>query len=128
MVSDMKLELHQSWIEAWTRPMDWTLDGASTLGPWLRSRPESIRPLLLRFPPSCIVAPLRSLLCPAPGTCGIVAGYLIPRDDLPSGALAVRQSPHSEQRVICEPTWLVPIDYWRGLTPEVVASLLESVL
>jgi hypothetical protein len=118
--------MDQSWIDEWTRPVVWKDRAEDELGPWLRARPRSLRPLLVAFPVSCVVVAMRPLLCPAPGTCGVLAGYLLPSSEFPLGALAVRQSPSAVQSAICEPQWIVAVGYWRGLTPEVARWMFSE--
>lgn len=58
---------------------------------WLKSRPQVIRELMLRFPPGCLVRtkPGVDLFEPQPGTIGLLRGYH------ENGELSVQQGPDS---------------------------------
>ncbi len=80
---------------------------------WLRSRPESIKKLMRKFPPACYVIATRPLGMPAPGQIGQVMSYF------ESGLVSVqgRQSIGGvelgfEVRAQCEPEWLEVVGYY----------------
>lgn len=108
----------QSWVAEWTAAIPWERDEESVL--WLKTRPEFIRVLMLRFPPSCVVRATKALHIPAPGTCGIITSWL------ENGQVSVRQHPDGDVRAVCDADSLEVVGYWRGLTPAVVASLLSE--
>jgi len=116
--------LTNDWLKDWIANIPWERDEEAVL--WLKSRPESIKRLLLRFPPSCVVSANRNLKCPAPGGFGIVTSLLEPDETHSEGMLTVRDGPDGNIRHQCKPEWLIVIGYWHGLTPEVVSYLLEN--
>jgi hypothetical protein len=111
-----------AWLEEWTRPLPWERDEESLI--WLRSRPECVKKLILRFPPSCVVKGTIPMHCPAPGGHGIICSYFEPSATCKDGSVTVRPGPDAEMRYECRPENLVVVGYWRGLTPEVVAVLM----
>ena len=89
---------------------------------WVRSRPDSVKALMLAFPPSCVVRAVdgRKLYCPAPGHLGIVTSYI------KGGTLTVRDGPDGGVRFECQPDWLEVVGYWSGLTPQIMAEILAA--
>lgn len=106
----------QSWVPEWTDPVLW--DDNPEANTWLRSRPKAIWPLLVRFPPSCVVRPLRPLHVPAWGTFGIVASY---HED---GTIGVLQKPDGRVLAQCPLDAIEPVFWWRGWTPHRVREVL----
>lgn len=116
--------LDQTWVADWQiMPPQLTKEGVE----WIRQLPLCLRPLLLRFPPSCLVRAVRPLACPAPDTIGLVASYAEPDHNFPMGAVAVRQDPKAAARFECDPHALEVVGYWHGLTPAVVAQILSTM-
>lgn len=113
-----------SWMDEWQRGEP-DLDDESV--EWLRTRPGAVQQLMLRFPPSCIVRAVdgKQLLCPAPGTHGIVTSYSEPSEEKPKGLVSVRDGPYGSVRHQCLPEWLEVVGYWKGLTPERLKKILE---
>lgn len=113
----------QDWRAEWEKG-PWEQDDEAIR--WLRARPESLRQLVLRFPPSCIVRAIATtgLRCPAPGTVGIVRHWREPSADRPEGLIGVLS--HPEGRIVhdCRPEWLEVVGYYKGLTPDVLGALL----
>lgn len=93
---------------------------------WMRKLPSSVRELMLKFPPSCIVAANRELLIPSAGEVAIVTSYLEPNAEHPGGMVAVRQSPDSILTAECDPEWLRVVGFYQGITSGRVAELLEG--
>lgn len=89
---------------------------------WLRTRPERIRRLMVRFPLACLVRAKRPLLCPRPGTTGMVASYTEGSFDA-LGVTVVQEG--NNCRAGCEPDWLEVVGYTGGVTPEHVELLLQ---
>lgn len=112
-----------AWIREWQEG-EIAYDDATL--EWLRSRPSSVMKLMLRFPPSCLVAPRKPLRCPAPDTFGIVHSYLEPDDENPEGSLSVRQHPEAGFRAHCSPSDLLVVGFHRGLTPTRLIHLLSG--
>ena len=111
-------DLDQSWIAEWVADVAWTEDAESIA--WFRERPAILRPLLIRFPPSCVVRPLRALRVPVEGTLGVVESW---SED---GSIGVSQSPSGFVRGYCDPDDLQVVAYWRGWTPERMREVLEA--
>lgn len=105
----------QDWVAEWQAG---TFDRNQEALDWMRSRPATVKVLMVQFPPSCLVAATRPLRCPAPGTVGIVRTYF------DNGDVSVVQHPTSGVRAKCHPDWLEVVGYWRGLTPELVKEIL----
>ena len=106
-------------MDSWTK--EWQA-GAPSAGSadWVRSRPSVIAELMCAFPPMCLVRATRPLLCPAPGTTGIVVSYF------EDGTLTVVQDPSSGVRTQCQSDWLEVVGYHSGMTPEWVRKVLGS--
>ena len=121
------------WTEEWQRgdmePADFA-EGAS----WMRSRPESVKALMQRFPPAALVSAKdgKALRCPAPGDVGIVTSYHEPHPDdsceaclgAPEGLIGVRDGPTGSVIHHCRPEWLEVVGFYKGMTAERVTSLL----
>lgn len=101
---------------------DWQSEDAIEITPklieWMKSRPASVKELMLRFPPHCLVRANRSLVCPALGTIGIVFSYL------EDGSMMILQDPDSMLRAQCEADWLEVVGYRKGMTLLDVQSIL----
>jgi len=94
---------------------------------WLRAAPDSIKKLMLKFPPSCLVKGTRSLMHPAPGETCIVTSYFEPDADHPEGSVTVRNHPtESTVKAQCVLSWLEVVGYYKGITPEFIKKLLEE--
>lgn len=107
------------WTDAW---MKGEPPAVATVGAWLRARPLELRPLMIRFPPSCLVRAKLGvrLMVPAPGVVGIVSSYL------ENGHVTVRESPTSALRAECDPNDLEVVGYWRGVDSAWVAHVLAD--
>ena len=84
---------------------------------WMRDRPQ-LRELFLRLPPACTVRAVRTLLCPRPGTVATVVSYT------EDGDVGVQQD---ETKAFCDPAWLEPVAFERGMTVEWVKSVFEGL-
>jgi hypothetical protein len=111
------------WTKEWQEG-EWEMDEEAI--EWLRNLPTSVHPLLLKFPPSCLVKANTELLCPAPGEIGIVTSYTEPDEKCPEGQISVRQSPEAGIRMQCRPEWLEVVGYYKGITPDVIKLLLAK--
>ena len=118
-----KFDIHQSWQTAWQEG-NLELDAESI--EWIRSRPDCIKKVMLKFPPSCIVRSDLDLLCPALGCDGIVSSYFEPDSEHPDGMLSVRSFPDAEFKAQCRPEWLKVVGYYKGLTPERIKEVLSN--
>jgi len=115
--------MEQEWIEKW---QEGNLKlGADTME-WMRSRPDAVKAMMRKFPPSCLVRSTKGVHhnIPAPGTIGVIRSYVEPGDDHLNGELSVAQHPDSESWGRCVPGDLEVVGYYKGLTPEVVDALL----
>lgn len=92
---------------------------------WMRSRPECLRSILIKFPPSCVV----KIIDPThhcAGELGIVVMYRVLSDhedevvgiDL---GLACDKWKHRAFPNQCE-----VLEYWNNLTPEAVMEILDE--
>lgn len=104
---------------------DWNEEAVA----WMRSRPEPVRQLMRRFPPSCLVRADRPLVCPAPGEVAQVVSIFEPSDGCPDGRVSVFD-PESAINVRCEcdPEWLEVVGYWGDMSPELVGVILGGDL
>ena len=102
------------WVSDWLNETG-ELDSSGI--DWMRSRPESIKELMLRFPPSCVVCHARGLLTAD-------EGYAIITSYSEDGLVSVRPSPDASVRGQVDPEELEVVGYWHGLTPERVAEIL----
>lgn len=116
-------DIEQGWIEEWQEG-DLVL-GADSMD-WMRTRPDSVKAMMRKFPPSCLVRSSKGAHhnIPAPGTIGVIRSYVEPGDERPSGELSVAQHPDAEMWARCVPGDLEVVGYYKGLTPEVVDALL----
>jgi hypothetical protein len=113
------VDFDQGWTVEWQQGV---FDRNADAVAWMRSRPDSIKALMIRFPPSCLVRATRPLGCPHPGTAGIVVSYI------EDGAVTVIQQPGASMRAECDAGWLEVVGYWRGLTPAVVREILQGTV
>ena len=113
----MSLLIDQSWTREWVagQPDSKQRDAATQ---WLRAQPSGLHPVLMRFPPLCVVQSTQPQEVPYPYTVGIVNGYN------PDGTLAVSQEPGSPP-VPCNPDTLRVVSFWKGLNPATVDFLLR---
>jgi len=91
--------LDQPWVKEW---LEEPLEPDQESIEWMRSRPDSIKALMVRFPPSCLVRANRPLHIPAPDSVGIVQSYY------ENGELGVIQGPDVlvPIRAQCKAEWL----------------------
>lgn len=117
----------QDWRAAWEAgplaPAD-VAEGAA----WMRSRPDSVKALMKRFPPASLVR-----AAAAPDEVGIVTSYHEPHEDkscpwcegaAPEGLVGVRAEPADTTFVHHRPEALEVVGFYKGLTREEVARLL----
>jgi hypothetical protein len=105
-----------AWLKAWTEdplPMDAVID-------WMRTRPESVKAVMRRLPPLCVVRGKKPLLCPARGELAIL--YSICED----GTVTVIRDPEGATRYQCDAGWLEPVAYRCGITPEFVCGIIGA--
>lgn len=109
------------WLESWSQG---AIERPAEAARWLRSRPDVVKQLALRFPPSCIVRGTVPMRCPSPGNVGIVSSYVEPKEGLPDGALGVLAHPNGRILYHCAPGSLAVVGYFKGLTPEVLSHFM----
>ena len=102
-----------NWSE-WERPYQWTPDAIK----WLKSRPQPIIDLMLRFPFDAKVVALIDLQVPPPGQVGIIASLF------ENGDVSV-VVPGSDFKAICKTEWLKVIEYRPGATPDDIKGYLK---
>jgi hypothetical protein len=105
-----------NWTQEWQTD---EFEPDAELIDWIKSRPDSVKKTMLIFPPACLVRANRLLVCPAPGTIGVVYSYL------EDGSVFVLQHPASNMKAQCDFDWLEVVGYHGSLTPEYVQSILE---
>lgn len=86
---------------------------------WIRSRPQAVRDLMVRFPPFCRVRGLRPLLAPAPGTVGEVCSWF----EDGNVRVACEETQIAGE---CDPSWIEVVDYAPGFSPEDVRAVIED--
>ena len=95
---------------------------------------SELRKIIQKFPPSCVVLAKQDLGCPRSGHLGIVVnmgfGYdpetksdTIQLKVIEVDVPGVKPVPFAG---MCDPKWLKVVGYWKGLTPKVVKSIIES--
>lgn len=114
---------NESWMAEW---QSGEVEFDKEAKAWMRSRPEEIRGLMLRFPPSCLVRGKRSLVCPAVGKLAIVTSYFEPDAENPEGLIGVRESPEGDVTCQCRPEWLEVTGYYKGMDFYKVKAILEG--
>lgn len=98
------------WFDEWTEARRAIAqDGID----WMRSRPESVKATMRRFPPSCVVLTSH-------GCFGILASVF------ENGDVSIRPSPATLSRFRAKAEGLKVVGYWNGLTPERVAKILDG--
>lgn len=113
-----------SWVTGWTAVVPWDRDEESV--DWIRSRPDSVKRLMLLFPPGSVVRFRAEPPCPSLGRLAIVTSYFEPSVENPEGGLSVRGDPGSETRHPCDLDQVEVVGYFRGLTPEVMSSIMAE--
>lgn len=95
---------------------------------WMRSRPDSIKALMRRFPPSCIVMahPQLSIHLP-PDDVAILRSYVEPNPDHPHGGITVRKGAHAESKSYPLSRFTV-VGYWKDMNEDMVNDILDYKL
>jgi hypothetical protein len=91
---------------------------------WIRGRPDTLQPLLLKLPPGCIVRATRSYWCPAPGRYGTVICYN--EHESGSHTVLVADCEQMENAGECDPAYLEVVEYAFGVTPDFVRQALKK--
>lgn len=104
---------HAEAMEEWKIPFEWN---AETIQ-WLKSRPQVIKDLIVKFPPDCLVKATLSLRTPALGETGMVASYF------ESGLVSVVVF-GKPIKALCQVDWLEVVEHRQGSTPEDVKKYL----
>lgn len=121
--------MNSEWTKEWQEGnIELNNDEGREAVDWMRTRPDSVKAIMRKFPPSCLVKSVQGYehRIPAPGTIGLVASYLEPSSDSPNGELTVRQHPDADIRAACDPDKMEVVGYYKGLTPEIVEALLST--
>lgn len=94
---------------------------------WLQLLPKSIKKLMLKFPPGCVVTSKKTLFCPAPNNFAIVSSYLNSTGDVLDKYLLVRgDMDRDTARLLCDSNQLEVVGYHRGLTSDVISALIAE--
>ena len=114
----------QPWVHDWLMEPSHPWEDPEASG-WVRSRPDNIKALMLRFPPKCLVSTKTGvkLMVPAPGTFGIVMGYYESKNGL---LLGVVQSPTAEVICQCKEEDMVLMACHEGGTPEDIQKVIDG--
>jgi hypothetical protein len=106
------------WIDEWTGP-DHKFEHDEDAISWIRSRPDSIKELMLKFPPSCVVKsdiPLHT----ADDQYGILSSYA------ENGQVSIRAHPDGGVRGFVDPKHLTVVGYWGGVTSDVIKGIIND--
>ena len=106
------------WIDEWTGPDNEFKHDEEAIE-WIRSRPECVKELMLKFPPSCVVKsniPLHT----ADNQYGIISSYN------ESGLVSIRACPDADIRGFVDPKHLTVVGYWGGVTSEFIKNLIAT--
>ncbi len=99
--------------------------GDAAAAKWLRSRPDSVKALMRRFPPACHVRAVSTmrLLCPAPGEVVTVVSY---NEKGTVGVARLNDDGRAGHIHQCRPRWLELVECTNGQTREWVDSILNA--
>lgn len=116
-------ELDQTWVDK-LRNSRYGLSSENR--EWLRTNPDQVIELAMKFPPMCLVEAVPPYRCPRPGTLGVVMGYHFnTKTEIVS--LFILQHPSlSKVRLCCREKVVRLVDYGRGITPEYLKEVLEG--
>lgn len=108
----------QPWTKEWVRKVV-RPDNEAMLA--LLQMPRHMHGLMIQYPPGCLVMtrPETNLVCPAPGTVGIVVSFF------EAGTLGVVQKPGGLVRAQCHPIWLEVIAYRPPCDPLWMKGILQ---
>ena len=104
------------WVSEWIGP-NHQFEHDEEAIEWLRSRPDIIKELMLKFPPSCVVKsdiPLHT----ADNEYGIITSY---NED---GKVSIRSYPDADIRGMVDVKHLTVVGYWGGITKEVIKDII----
>ena len=110
--------IQPKWVSEWIGP-DQKFEHDEETIEWIKSRPDSIKELMLKFPPSCVVKsdiPLHT----ADNRYGIITSY---SED---GDVSIRSHPDANIRGWVKIEHLTVVDYWGGITPEVIRNIISN--
>jgi len=100
--------------EEWEVPVQWDDETIK----WLKSRPQVILDLMMKFPPDCKVKGTRSLDVPRPNEVGIVSSWF------ENGLISV-VVPGRNVKAQCQVGWLEVVEYRQGFSPEDLKEKLK---
>ena len=112
------LIIDQSWIEDWQKGYPSQEQMKHVTG-WIKTVPGHRRPVLLSFPPMCLIRPKKPLDVPYPGTFAFVVSYE------PDGRLGVRQEPNADTTLV-SPEDVIVAGYWRNFGPALLLHVLAA--
>jgi hypothetical protein len=110
------VDYRPDWVEEWLGPAHKFENGEEAIN-WIRSRPDCVKDLMVKFPPSCVVwsdVPLHS----ADHQYGIIASYS------ENGQVSITY-PDANVRGFVDPQYLRVIEYWGGITPDLIRQLIS---
>jgi len=112
----------EDWIKEW---QEGTVEFDEATVEWMQSRPDDVKAVMRNFPPSCLVRAKEGveLVCPAPGTTGVIRSYYHGADGV---QISVAEHPESDMWAHCDPEWLEVVGFYRDLDMETTASILDS--
>lgn len=113
-----------AWVDEWiaASPDHITDEGKE----WVRGRPDVIKRVMEKFPPSCVVRYTGTVpACVPTGCYGIVSGYL-ESTVCDAVMLAIRLDPDAEVRHAVGTDDVEVIGYYMNLTPEQVKAIIEG--
>lgn len=116
--------IDQRWLSTWSMAGG-DADMKEAIA-WLRSRPSILHPLMIDFPPLCIVRAKVPLIVPAPHTYGVLWSWLEPNKAYPSGQVKILQDPGSLVGGMCEPDDLEVVGFWCGWSHDRVKEVLNG--
>jgi len=109
---EFRLEPDPPWLAEWSK-------ARHPIAPegveWIRSRPDSVKAVMRKIPPSCVVR----LPC---GCLGVVASIF------EDGGISVRKAPGEAARYRVPQTKMEKIEifaFWNGITHERIAEILS---
>ena len=97
---------------------------------WMRTRPDSVKELMKRFPPAALIKAVegRKLMCPSPGEVAVVGSY---NEKGTIGAARITGMDENtgfyecSDIYQCQPEWLEVVGYQNGQDEAWVTFILE---
>lgn len=112
------------WYGPWTEPQ--SVEHSAAGVEWMRARPDSVKALMKRFPPKCVVRLLAARCCGLrPGMLCVVGGYYEPEGEHAEGGLRIVDDPDGGTVHIVLPNEAEYVAPHNGMTPEWVEEALR---